>query len=64
MSVAAMEVVTLRLPKPLLDRVDALVRRLGKDDEWALRGMDTRAQIMREAMIQGLVILEQASKGK
>ncbi len=60
--VTAMEVVTLRLPRPLLERVDALVKRLASDEQWALRGMDTRAQVMREAIIQGLLVLEEAAK--
>jgi Arc/MetJ-type ribon-helix-helix transcriptional regulator len=60
--VTGMEVVTLRLPRPLVERVDALVERLGKDEEWALRGFDTRAQVMREALIQGLKLLEEGSK--
>ena len=60
--VTGMEVITLRLPRPLLERVDALVEQLGQDEEWALRGFDTRAQVMREALIRGLVVLENASK--
>lgn len=60
--VTTMDVVTMRLPRPLLQRVDALVERLANDNEWAMRGFDNRAHVMREALIRGLAELEGASK--
>jgi predicted transcriptional regulator len=56
-----MVTMTLRLPEALVSRVDALVEVLKQDDEWTMRGLDTRANVLREATIRGVKELEQAA---
>ena len=55
-------VTTLRLPEPLLERVDALVEVLRTDPEWQQRGIHTRTLVLRECIIRGLDALELLAK--
>jgi hypothetical protein len=61
MKESKMVTMTLRLPEALVSRVDALVEVLKQDDEWTTRGLDTRANALREAIIRGVKELEQAA---
>ena len=48
---------SLRLPKPLLDRAEALVAKLKKKPEFAVQRI-TRSTVIRLALMRGLDALE------
>jgi hypothetical protein len=60
-------VVTLRLPRAMLERADALIPKLRHDDELMMIGRVSRSIILRLALLRGLEVLEnraQEEKGQ
>jgi hypothetical protein len=51
-------VVTLRLPQSMIDRADALLDRLARDEEAVLLGRVSRSIVLRLAVLRGLEQLE------
>lgn len=51
-------ITTLRLPKSLVDRADALIDRLADDEEALLVGRVSRSIVLRLAVLRGLEQLE------
>jgi hypothetical protein len=57
-TMADSSIVTLRLPKSLLSRADALVPRLRENDELFVVGRLSRSVVLRLAVLRGLESLE------
>ena len=56
-------IITLRLPQSLVDRADALIDDLARDEEALLLGRVSRSIVLRLAVLRGLEQLEaQVSK--
>ena len=53
-----MQNITLRLPDATVARLDQLVVILKDDPQFAMRGLSTRADVLREAIISGIGALE------
>ena len=51
-------ITTLRLPRSLVDRADALIDRLAEDEEALLLGRVSRSIVLRLAVLRGLENLE------
>jgi hypothetical protein len=51
-------IITLRLPKSLVDRADALIDQLAEDEEALLLGRVSRSIVLRLAVLRGLEALE------
>jgi hypothetical protein len=51
-------IITLRLPKSLVDRADALIDELAEDEEALLLGRVSRSIVLRLAVLRGLESLE------
>lgn len=51
-------IITLRVPQALLDRADALIERLARDEEAVLLGRVSRSIVLRLALLRGLEQLE------
>lgn len=51
-------IITLRLPQSLLDRADALLERLAREEEAVLLGRVSRSIVLRLAVLRGLESLE------
>ena len=54
-------IVTLRLPKTLVERADALIPRLREDNQMIVVGRVSRSIVLRLAVLKGLEALEQES---
>jgi predicted transcriptional regulator len=59
-------IVTLRLPKSLVERADALIEQLREDDQMVVVGRVSRSIVLRLAVLKGLNELEEqtAAGGK
>lgn len=53
-------IVTLRLPKSLLARADALIPRLRDDSDIFVVGRLSRSVVLRLAVLRGLEVMEEA----
>ena len=51
-------IVTLRLPKTLVERADALIPRMRDDDQMIVVGRVSRSIVLRLAVLKGLEALE------
>ena len=51
-------IITLRLPKSLVDRADTLIDQLAEDEEALLLGRVSRSIVLRLAVLRGLEALE------
>jgi hypothetical protein len=51
-------IVTLRLPKSLVERADELIPRLRDDDQMMVVGRVSRSIVLRLAVLRGLEVLE------
>jgi hypothetical protein len=51
-------IITLRLPKSLVDRADSLIDELAEDEEALLLGRVSRSIVLRLAVLRGLESLE------
>ena len=51
-------IITLRLPRSLVDRADALIDQLAEDEEALLLGRVSRSIVLRLAVLRGLESLE------
>ena len=51
-------IVTLRLPKTLVERADALIPRLRDDDQLVVVGRISRSIVLRLAVLKGLEAME------
>lgn len=51
-------IVTLRLPKSLVERADALIPQLREDDQMVVVGRVSRSIVLRLAVLKGLTALE------
>ncbi|OQW87793.1 MAG: hypothetical protein BWK78_08730 [Thiotrichaceae bacterium IS1] len=58
MTVIEARVVSFRLSTILLQRLDKAVERLSHNTRYATRGNFNRSDLMREALIRGLEIIE------
>lgn len=52
-------IVTLRLPKSLVDRADNLIPKLRDDDQMMVVGRVSRSIVLRLAVLRGLEVLEE-----
>ena len=59
-----MQNITLRLPDATVARLDELVTILKDDPQFAMRGLSTRADILRETVIAGIGALEAHAKAR
>lgn len=55
-------IITLRLPKSMVDRADALIEPLAEDEESLLLGRVSRSIVLRLAVLRGLEQLENQVK--
>ena len=55
-------IVTLRLPQTLIDRADALIESLAREEEAVLLGRVSRSIVLRLAVLRGLEQLEAQQK--
>jgi hypothetical protein len=51
-------IITVRLPQSFVDRADALIANLAKDEESLLLGRVSRSIVLRLAVLRGLEALE------
>ncbi|MBF0621307.1 MAG: hypothetical protein HQL54_05215 [Magnetococcales bacterium] len=58
------KMISLRISSALLDRVEQLVTALKEDADFSPRGNLTRAEVLREAIVQGCGQLEKRVKGE
>lgn len=52
-------IVTLRLPKSLVERADALIPQLREDEQMVVVGRVSRSIVLRLAVLKGLAALEE-----
>jgi len=57
-----MQVLTLRLPSAVIDRLDALLDPLQENETYQLRGIEARSEVLRLAIEKGIVALERELK--
>ena len=57
-------IVTLRLPKSLVDRADSLIPKLRDDDQMMVVGRVSRSIVLRLAVLRGLESLEAGTGGQ
>ena len=61
---AATTIVTLRIPQSFVDRSEALIDALARDEEAVMLGRVSRSIVMRLAILRGLEVLEGQVSGR
>ena len=54
--------ISVRVPKDLVDRLDRLVPKLGKDPAWQTLGIVSRSSAIKLALLRGVEALEKQCK--